>query len=349
MSQQQEEKQMQSVNLSEVDKKGKQGAIPQEASRAEALRGLTDAQGKPLGEADIAASMNGISKHDEDALAAEFIKFLGSPAVQHIVSARTGTQAQPAAQAGDAALAKTPEGKKLGHLLRSIFHMFAGKKEAHASHNEHGHANKSEDKKSDACHDKGKPEQPCQPCHPCHPCDPGGSDHASTHAAAAAGTLPKAGTNLAGLGKATTLSPSAPAAVQKFKSAIDYASQVTGIDANLIAAQIWAESRGNPGEKSTNIDGHSDVGLMQISQNTYDEYVRGGNSSLPKLNVNDPAQNILAGALELTQHLKDKGGNMSAALNAYVGEGINDKYVPNVMGFYHDLLGGRTMSDEDHV
>jgi hypothetical protein len=345
MSQPQEEKQMQSVNLSEVEKKGKQGAIPQEASRAEALRGLTDAQGKPLGEADITASMNSISKQDEDALAAEFIKFLGSPEVQNIVSARTGAQAQPVAQAGNAALAKTPEGNKLGHLLHNIFQLFAGKKESHAGHNEHGHAHKSEGKKNDACHDNGKP---AQSCHPCHPCDPGGKDHASTHVAAA-GTLPKAGTNLAGLGKATTLSPSAPAAVQKFKSAIDYASQVTGIDANLIAAQIWAESRGNPGEKSTNIDGHSDVGLMQISQNTYDEYVRGGNSSLPKLNVNDPAQNILAGALELTQHLKDKSGNMHAALNAYVGEGLNDKYVPNVMGFYDDLLGGRTMSDEDHV
>jgi soluble lytic murein transglycosylase-like protein len=135
------------------------------------------------------------------------------------------------------------------------------------------------------------------------------------------------------------LSDSAPPAIKRYKAAIEQASRVTGVDANLIAAQIWAESRGNPYERSINPEDHNaDVGLMQISQQTYDGLHTG-----VKLDVNNPEQNILAGAYEIATYLKQFHGNVSAALQRYVGN--DPEYVRNVLGFLNDLRNGRPLKD----
>jgi soluble lytic murein transglycosylase-like protein len=145
------------------------------------------------------------------------------------------------------------------------------------------------------------------------------------------------------------LSASAPPALQKYKAAIEYASKVTGVDANLIGAMIWAESRGNKFESSGNKDGNQDVGLMQISQHTFDQLGTG-----IKLNVGDtkhPWQNILAGALEFKSYLTQFHGNVSAALKRYISfsPAADAAYVINVLGFYNDLRNGKTPPDQDYA
>lgn len=141
----------------------------------------------------------------------------------------------------------------------------------------------------------------------------------------------------------STLSPNAPAALQKYKDAIENASRITGIDANLIAAMIWAESRGNPDEWSHNSDGNADVGLMQISQSTFD-----GLNTKMRLNVNDPEQNILAGAMEFSKYLNQFHGDVVSALKRYVWVDAS-RYVTNVLGFYNDLKSGKRLSDQDYA
>lgn len=138
----------------------------------------------------------------------------------------------------------------------------------------------------------------------------------------------------------TKLSPSAPPAIQKWKAQIEEASAKTGLPANYIAATMWAESRGNPNDKSNNPEekGRVDMGLMQISQQTAHEVGAGG------LNVDNPGQNILAGAMELKDKFEKNGQNLERTSAAYVGHDTQ-QYVTDVMGFMRSLDEGHALRD----
>ncbi|RZI40920.1 hypothetical protein EGT07_21735 [Herbaspirillum sp. HC18] len=143
-----------------------------------------------------------------------------------------------------------------------------------------------------------------------------------------------------------TLSSSAPPAIQKYKKEIEDASRETGVPADMIAAVMWAESRGNPDESSTNIDGNEDVGLMQISSSTYND-VRNSQGG-PDLDVNNPADNIRAGAWELRDKFMNNGNDWSKALAAYRGveDGEDDSYASAVIAFYEALMSGGELADD---
>jgi soluble lytic murein transglycosylase-like protein len=137
------------------------------------------------------------------------------------------------------------------------------------------------------------------------------------------------------------LDPSAPAAVQRYKAEIEEAARKTGLDPNLIAAVIWAESRGDPNAASNNPEqkGRVDKGLMQVSKETAAE------NGLPDVNLDDPADQILAGATELMNKIDAAHGDVAEALQAYVGG--DEKYVDRVSYFYDSLVEGDGMQDED--
>jgi soluble lytic murein transglycosylase-like protein len=149
---------------------------------------------------------------------------------------------------------------------------------------------------------------------------------------------PGGGTPGPGGGK---LDPSAPQAIKDFQSEIEDAASKTKLDPNLIAAVIWAESRGNPNEASRNPEDQSrvDKGLMQVSQET------AGENGLRNINLSDSGKQILAGATELKNKIDARGGDVAAALQDYVGD--DPKYVQNVLSFYKSLSSGKGMSDQD--
>ncbi len=141
-----------------------------------------------------------------------------------------------------------------------------------------------------------------------------------------------------------TLDPSAPPEILEHKDVIEKVAAEKGIDPNLIAAMIWAESRGNPNEKSDNPDPEvgEDKGLMQVSDTTASE------NGLDGLDLTKPDNQILAGVTEIANKINAAGGDIEQALKDYVGgDGVDPDYVTNVMGFYKQLSGGGGMSDED--
>ena len=140
------------------------------------------------------------------------------------------------------------------------------------------------------------------------------------------------------------LDPNAPPEIQKYKDVIEKVAAEKGLDPNLIASMIWAESRGNPNETSDNPDPEvgTDKGLMQVSDVTASE------NGLSGLDLSDPKNQILAGATEIANKIDAAGGDIEKALKDYVGgDNVDPKYVTNVMGFYNQLKSGRGLSDED--
>src|SRR5687768_11967883 len=62
--------------------------------------------------------------------------------------------------------------------------------------------------------------------------------------------------------------------LKQHKKGIDDAADISGLDPNLIGAQVWAESRGDVKTKTTNGgDGNTDTGLMQISQERWENEI----------------------------------------------------------------------------
>lgn len=140
---------------------------------------------------------------------------------------------------------------------------------------------------------------------------------------------------------------------------INDASYISGLDPNLIGGQMWAESRGRPDTVTTNIDGTSDVGLMQISQERWLRDIlpnltaeqrrrikeRTGKDA-SELNMNNPQENIIGGALELENWIRQKG-SVDAALKFYVSGGVpgvgSPTYVTDVLNFRDILSKGGTL------
>ena len=101
----------------------------------------------------------------------------------------------------------------------------------------------------------------------------------------------------------------------KYESDIMAAAEETGVPPNLIAAMMNQESAGNPNAVSPK--GAS--GLMQLMPATAKE--------LGVTDINNPRQNIMAGARYMKQQLEKYNGDTRLALAAYnAGPGAVDKY-----------------------
>ncbi|WP_137743239.1 phage tail tape measure protein [Robertmurraya siralis] len=130
----------------------------------------------------------------------------------------------------------------------------------------------------------------------------------------------------------------------QYASYINKAASTYGVDPNLIAAIIKAESGFNPKARS-----HAGaMGLMQLMPAT----ARG----LGVKNAYDPYQNIMGGTKYIAQQLKAFGGSIEKALAAYnAGPGNvrkyggippfpeTQKYVPKVLNYYKQY-GGKSGS-----
>jgi hypothetical protein len=157
-------------------------------------------------------------------------------------------------------------------------------------------------------------------------------------------------------------------AIGQWTPDIDKAASLTGLDPNLIGGQMWAESRGNAGSKSTNIDGTSDLSLMQIGQKRWENDVLPTLSAQDKQNIknatgkdpsqldmSDPHDNVIGGAYELRMHIHDAGGDVNnpmanpaavtGGLKAYVGVGNEDQYANNVLTNANVLRNGGKLDD----
>ncbi|RKH71958.1 lytic transglycosylase domain-containing protein [Corallococcus interemptor] len=107
-----------------------------------------------------------------------------------------------------------------------------------------------------------------------------------------------------------------PPGLEKFRGAIESASAKTGMPAEMLAAQIWQESRGNLEAVSTNGgNGLTDTGLMQVNPNTFGE-LQARHPELQGKNLSDPETNILAGAFYM-KDMKEQFGSDELALRAY--------------------------------
>ncbi|MCA8003498.1 lysozyme family protein [Burkholderia metallica] len=163
-------------------------------------------------------------------------------------------------------------------------------------------------------------------------------------------------------------------AIGQWSSDIEKAAKLTGLDPNLIGAQMWAESRGNAGsdENSTNMDGTTDRSLMQIGDERWQNDVIPTLSDQDKaaikqatgkdpeqLDMSDPHDNVVAGAFELRSHIVNAGGDASnpmansdalmQALAAYrgVGDGQDEQYAQQIVDDAHNLRSGRQLDDNE--
>ncbi|RKG56472.1 lytic transglycosylase domain-containing protein [Corallococcus sp. AB011P] len=153
----------------------------------------------------------------------------------------------------------------------------------------------------------------------------------------------------------TKLGGNLPPGLEKFRSAIESASAKTGMPAEMLAAQIWQESRGNLEAVSTNGgNGLTDTGLMQVNPNTYGE-LQAKHPELQGKNLSDPETNILAGAFYM-KDMKAQFGSDDLALRAYnsgpngvdksnpdaIPAGTGDAtYVQKVKSFMNTLATGQ--------
>ncbi|WP_380184437.1 lytic transglycosylase domain-containing protein [Kalamiella sp. sgz302252] len=110
-----------------------------------------------------------------------------------------------------------------------------------------------------------------------------------------------------------------PDSLKPYEADIQDAAQATGVPANVLAAQIWQESRGNLGAATVNGgNGLQDAGLMQVNSNTFAD-LQSKNPDLLGVNAspNNAHDNIMAGALYMKEQLGAFDGSMGAALRAY--------------------------------
>lgn len=143
-------------------------------------------------------------------------------------------------------------------------------------------------------------------------------------------------------------------ALRPYAQAIADASAATNIPPEVIGAQIWAESRGNPDTDTINGDGSHDHGLMQIgagrlgkdnlsaAENAAIVAATGKNGAA--LDVNNPAENIMAGAFHLKHFIGQNNGDLNQGLAAYVGR--DPKYVSNVHTFIEELGAGKALTQD---
>jgi len=147
-----------------------------------------------------------------------------------------------------------------------------------------------------------------------------------------------------------------PPSLQPFREDILVAANKSGVPPNILAAQIYQESRGQINAGSTNQGtGLTDAGLMQVDPATF-QALRKEHPDLGP-NLSDPATNILAGAYYDQDMLKEYG-SIPLMLRAYnsgpngvdrsnanaIPAGVGDpNYVKLVMQYADDIQAGRPL------
>lgn len=181
----------------------------------------------------------------------------------------------------------------------------------------------------------------------------GGAEGAGAAQAAAA---PAA--NAGAVSNDTSLSGSGdlhlPQQLEPYRNDIMDASKATGVPPSILAGQIWAESRGQLGQDTTNVNGKTDAGVMQVNADTFAALKRDNPNELGNADVNNAHDNIMAGALYMRDQ-KATFGDWNSALRAYNSGpdkvnkdnpadagGVGDpKYVENVMNFAKIIESGQ--------
>nr|WP_240356722.1 lytic transglycosylase domain-containing protein [Pseudomonas sp. 15A4] len=145
-----------------------------------------------------------------------------------------------------------------------------------------------------------------------------------------------------------------PPQLEDYRKDIMAASNATGVPPNILAGQIWAESRGQLGQDTTNVNGKKDAGVMQVNADTFAALKRDNPNELGNADVNNAHDNIMAGALYMRDQ-KATFGDWNSALRAYNSGpdkvnkdnpadagGVGDpKYVENVMNFAKIIESGQ--------
>lgn len=180
----------------------------------------------------------------------------------------------------------------------------------------------------------------------------GGAEGAAGAQAAAAPA-----TNAGAVSSDTSLSGSGdlhlPQQLEPYRNDIMDASKATGVPPSILAGQIWAESRGQLGQDTTNVNGKTDAGVMQVNADTFAALKRDNPKELGNADVNNARDNIMAGALYMRDQKKEFG-DWDSALRAYNSGpdkvnkgnladagGVGDpKYVENVMNFAKIIESG---------
>ncbi|WP_322114190.1 lytic transglycosylase domain-containing protein [Pseudomonas sp. KU26590] len=181
----------------------------------------------------------------------------------------------------------------------------------------------------------------------------GGAESAGAAQAAAA---PAA--NAGAVNSDTSLSGSGdlhlPPQLEDYREDIMEASNATSVPPSILAGQIWAESRGQLGQDTTNVNGKTDAGVMQVNADTFAALKRDNPKELGNADVNNAHDNIMAGALYMRDQ-KETFGDWNSALRAYNSGpdkvnkdnpadagGVGDpKYVENVMNFAKIIESGQ--------
>lgn len=181
-----------------------------------------------------------------------------------------------------------------------------------------------------------------------------GAPSASAAPSPAANTAPASGVSgNSGLSAGDDLH--LPPQLEPYRADIQDAAKATGMPASVIAGQIWAESRGNLGADTTNVNGKTDAGLMQVNADTFAELKKNNPSLLGNADVNNAHDNIMAGALYLRDQSKAFGNNIGAGLRAYNSGpdkvnlhnladtgGVGDpQYAANVLNFAQIISSGK--------
>ncbi|MEN4741853.1 transglycosylase SLT domain-containing protein [Pantoea agglomerans] len=110
-----------------------------------------------------------------------------------------------------------------------------------------------------------------------------------------------------------------PAPLLDHEQAIMRAAKETNQAPEVLAAQIWQESRGKTEATTVNGgNGLSDSGLMQVNSNTFaDLQSRYPHLLGPDASPSSPEDSIMAGALYLKEQREAFGGDSGAGLRAY--------------------------------
>ncbi len=184
----------------------------------------------------------------------------------------------------------------------------------------------------------------------------GAGEGAEGAGAAQAAAAPAA--NAGAVNSDTSLSGSGdlhlPPQLEDYREDIMEASNATGVPPSILAGQIWAESRGQLGQDTTNVNGKTDAGVMQVNADTFAALKRDNPKELGNADVNNAHDNIMAGALYMRDQ-KATFGDWNSALRAYNSGpdkvnkdnpadagGVGDpKYVENVMNFAKIIESGQ--------
>jgi hypothetical protein len=128
----------------------------------------------------------------------------------------------------------------------------------------------------------------------------------------------------------SALGPGLHEKLKPYSEDILKASQATGVPADLLAAVIWDESKGEVSAGTVNGEnGQTDSGLMQVNPETFASLKSSYPDLLQGSNPSDPQTNIMAGALYLKDQHKEFG-SWDLALRAYnSGPGSVDRSDPS--------------------